>query len=73
MMQMTAELEAHLAYDVEWDQKEHQFVERINELQEIMRMGVGESFNNELHSLKEKLNASTSFGVIISFNFSFKL
>jgi hypothetical protein len=44
MLSMGAELESHLAQDVEWERQEQQFAERAQELEEAMRLRVSDAF-----------------------------
>eukprot|EP00750_Incisomonas_marina_P015489 INCI18334.2.p1 GENE.INCI18334.2~~INCI18334.2.p1 ORF type:complete len:355 (+),score=72.74 INCI18334.2:333-1397(+) len=40
ILQMTGELEAHLAEEIEWDTQERQYFERVQELEEELRFGM---------------------------------
>jgi hypothetical protein len=46
ILQMTAELEAHLAEEIEWDTQERLYFERVEELEEEMRLKVNRQIAN---------------------------
>lgn len=54
ILQMTAELEAHLAEEIEWDEQERQYFERVEELEEEMRFEV----NNKVNDLKNMITSA---------------
>mgnify|MGYP000568753066 CR=1 FL=1 len=41
ILQMTAELEAHLAEEIEWDTEEREYFERVQDLEEKLRTDIG--------------------------------
>jgi len=54
ILQMTAELEAHLAEEIEWDTQEQQYFERVQELEEELRIKVAK----QVFALKEEIKTA---------------